>query len=304
MLRGLIGRKRLGIPLIVTLCVLLFPDLLIAHAEEEEKVNEMQETKGAVTLGADSFYRFLPAAKANAQPGKVGIQEAGAQYSYEFKAFGKLPVELSLENSYKGIENSTRVNLPAHLVGLITDIELTMPFFNFENTYFRLGVSPSFLGDDWDFPASTFRIPSRYYIIYRPNTKWTFVAGAAYLPEFKDEVLPIVAFIYKPNDRLSFNITPDRPNVSYAINDRVTLFAEGGGSFGEYEVKRDSQRRVVLEYREIRAGCGMKYKVNKLMQASLQAGGAFGRRLEYRDNLGKVEIKNGFYTECRLEISI
>jgi len=252
----------------------------------------------------DSYFRFMPSRKTDGPSGKVEIMEADSKYSYTFKAFDELPIKFSLENKYIGIENSTEVELPAHLAGLSTDIETTLPFFNFNNTYIRFGVSPSFYSDDWDFPASSFRIPSRAFLVSQPDDKWTFIAGVAVYPEFEYDILPILGFIYKPNDKLSFNITPERPNISYSFNDRVTLFAEGGTSLDEFEVAKDNLKNAVLQYREVHLGAGIKYKVNKFIQSSLSVGGLFNRYLEYKDSLGKVDIKNGVYTEFRVVINI
>ena len=130
------------------------------------------------------------------------------------------------------------------------------------------------------------------------------MAGVAFYPEFKYDIFPILGFIYKPNDKLSFNLTPDRPNISYILNSRITLFLEGSSAFDEYEVDKDNLENVVLRYREIHLGTGIKYKVNKFIQSSLSVGGMFNRYLEYKDSLGKVDIKDGVYTEFRLEIKI
>lgn len=262
------------------------------------------ETKTETESKLDSYFRFMPSRKADGLSGKVEIMEADSKYSYEFKAFDKLPVKLSLENEYISIENSTEVELPAHLVGLSTDIETTLPFFNFNNTYIRFGVSPSFYSDDWDFPASSFRILSRAFLVYQPNPKWTFLAGVAVYPEYEYNVLPILGFIYKPNDKLSFNITPERPNISYSFNDKITLFTEAGTSFEEFEVAKDNLKNAVLRYRETYVACGIKYKINKFIQSSLSAGEVFNRYLQYKDSLGKVDIKDGVYTELRVIISI
>lgn len=253
----------------------------------------------------DSYFRYMPSRSVDAQSGKVEILEGDTEYSYEFKAFDKLPLKLSLDNKYIGIENTTSVKLPAHLVGLTTDIETTFPFFNVDKTYLCLGMSPSFYGDDWSFRSSGFRLPSRAYLIHQPTDKWTFLAGVAFYPDFENEVLPILGFIYKPNDKLTFKITPKRPNINYILNDKITLFAEGGSTFGEFEVNKDNLKNVVLRYRETHLGAGIKYKVNKFIESSLSCGGIFGRSLKYRDDsLGKVDIKNGVYTELRLEIKI
>lgn len=253
---------------------------------------------------ADSYIRYMPFRSVEAMPGEVKIIDSGSEYSHEFKAFDKLLVKLSLDTRYIGLENTLRdVELPAHLIGLTIDIEATLLFFNFNETYLRLGLSPSFYADDWDFPASSFRIPSRYFFIYRPSSQWTFLYGVAVYPDFENEVLPILGFIYKPNDKLVFNIIPKRPNITYVFNHRLSLFGEGGSAFNsEFEVTRSHEKNVVLRYREKRLGAGIKFTLNRHTQCSLSSGGAFGRSLKYKDGQGKVNIKNGIYTEFRVEI--
>ena len=251
----------------------------------------------------EKSFSYMPERKVDAQSGKVGLMDANAEYSYEFKAFGELPIALSLEQQYIGIKNSTVVELPAHLVGLSTGIELTLPFF-FDKTYYRMGVYPSFFGDDWSFPTSAFRIPTHNYVIYQPNDMWTFVLGLAVYPDFRDKFWPIIGFIYKPNDLLTFDLTPKNPNISYALNDKVTLFAEGGSSLDEFEVDKDDLKNVVLQYKEAHLGAGVTYKINKNITSSISAGGIFNRGLKYRDSLGKVEVKDGLYTEFKIQMSM
>lgn len=252
----------------------------------------------------DSFARYVPSRSVEAMPGEIKLIETNAEYSYEFRAFDKLPVKISLGNMYIGIEDTLKdIELPSHLTGLTTDIETTLPFFNFHQTYFRIGLSSSFFADDWDFPASSFRILSRYFLIYQPTSQWTFLSGIAVYPNFENEVLPILGFIYKPNDKLIFNIIPKRPNITYLLSDKISLFAEGGSSLNsEFEVLRNNEKNVVLRYRETHLGGGIKLKLNQYIECSLSTGGIFNRTLKYRDNQGKANIKDGLYTEFRVEI--
>jgi hypothetical protein len=249
----------------------------------------------------DSYVRYLPSRSVDAMPGEVGVVESEAECSQEYKIFSGLPVKLSLNTQYIGIENTTPVELPAHLFGLAWDAEATFPFWDFKKTYLRLGVSPSFYADDWNFPASAFRIPVRSLLIYLPNARWTFLAGLAVYPDFENRVLPILGFIYKPNEKLIFNITPRRPNISYILDRQVTLFAEGGSSLSEFEVSKDNTENVVLSYKETRLGGGIEFTPRSSVKTSLSAGGVFNRSLKYRDSLGKVGVRGGFYTELRLE---
>lgn len=290
------GNNKLYMLLFLLHVQLVFP-LFSATAEEENQADTYCE--------ADTYARYLPSRSVESTSGKVEVVESEAEYRYGFKVAGKLPVKFSLTTQYIGIEDTLRtVELPSHLNGLSTDLETTLPFFKVDKTYLRFGVSPSFYDDDWNFESSSFRIPSRYYLIYLPNAKLTYIAGVAVYPDYEDEVLPILGLIYKPNDRLTFNLVPKRPNISYSLNGRATLFVEGGRAFNsEFEVTRSGAKNTVLRYKETRVGAGIKYKINKSIEASVSGGGVFGRSLKYRDNEGgKVSIKDGAYTELRVEV--
>jgi hypothetical protein len=270
-------------------------EVITEDAPEEEK-----------SLEAEAYYRYMPSRSVDAMSGKVAVTEAAQETSYVVKAFSKLPIELSVQDSYLGIENSTPIELPAKLTGVSFGIEATVPFFKFDKTYFRFGVFPSFYTDDWNFNSSAFRMPNRYMLIHQPNDKWTFVAGVAVFPDYvTDQVAPILGFIYKPNDRLLFNIVPTTPSVSYKLNDKLTVFCEGGSSSGEYEVTQDQFKNVILEYKEFHMGSGLQYRINKYAQSSVTVGGIFNRQLRYHpDSLGKVNVGNGFYSEFRLEMKM
>lgn len=247
------------------------------------------------------FVKFMPSKGADAQSGGVELIEAGAEYSHELKAFGKLPVKFSLRDNYIGIENSTTVNLPSHLVGLSTDIESTFPYFGLENIYIRVGISPSFYADSYDFESSNFRIPIRSYLIYKPDDKWTFIGGIGVYPDYAKALVPIFGFIYKPDDKWTFNLIPKNPGITYALSERISLFAEAGADFKEFEVEKENLDNVILSYRQINAGAGIRYKLNNFLNASLSSGAVFNRSIKYEDSLGKVSIKDGFYLESRIQ---
>ncbi len=268
----------------------------------EEVITEEKPDEQNI-FGTDAYFRYMPSCGVDAMSGKVGVMEAAEEYTYNVKAFGQLPIEFSVETNYLSITNSTPVELPAKLTGVAFGIETTVPFF-FDKTYLRFGAFPAFYTDSWSWDSSSFRIPSRYFVIHQPNDKWTFILGVAVYPDYRDKVLPIAGFIYKPNDRLTFNIIPTRPSISYLLNDRLTVFWEGGSSSNEYEVTKDNIKHTVLEYKELHTGGGVKFKLNKYIETSLAVGGIFNRQLKYRDSLGKVNIDGGFYSECRLELRI
>lgn len=273
-----------------------FPQQAARSIDEEEKF---------IRHEISSYVLYIPSRKAKSMAGKVSIIESEFEYSYNLKLFGQLPVTLSLANEYINIDKTVPLDLPAHLVGLSTGIETTLPFFGIDKTYISLGVNPSFYSDDWNFRSSAFRIPSDTYLIYTASDRLTLIAGVAVAPDFKNAVLPIIGCIYKPNDKWALEMTSDASNITYSLNNKVSLFFEMSSPIGsEYEVKRGERRGVVLDYNEMLAGAGVKYKANKFTQVSLLFGGAFNRYIRYRDEDGKVSIKNGLYTEFRLDIAI
>jgi len=289
--------RRAVLCLFIATAVLIFPFVLRAEDAEKKENKPSQELESSV--------RYEPKSDARGQSGGVQITKADYLYKYDFKAFDKLPVEVSLYNRYTGINSSvSEVRFPAKLIELATGIETTVPFFNLNKTYFRLGVAPSFYSDTWDFPSSSFRIPSHYYAIYQPNPKLTLLGGVYVFPDTQNPVFPILGFIYNPNEKLSFNIVPPRPNITYALTDKISVFGEGSFSIdNEYEVKFDSTRTAVIRYYETYLGAGIGYKPNKFIKASLSVGGSFRRRLTYDDSLGKVNIKDGMYTALRVTVT-
>jgi len=290
---------------------------------QEEALKQAQDEVGAVPIASyrqelgkavivseeafasewDTRARFYPATRAKNQSGKIGLTSVASEYSYQLKAFGKLPVQFAVGSKYVTINNSTSVKLPTQLTTVEFGMEATLPFFNFDKTYFTIGLAPAFYSDNWNFRSESFHLNQRYFMIYQPNEKWTFVLGAQYEPGFKPAVSPIAGFIYRPNDKLTFNIIPVNPEVSYKLNKKWTVFGEAGWVGDEYKVTQNGLKNAVLNYSEIRTGAGLRCAINKYIESSFTLGGVFNRSLEYRqDSLGKVAIKNGLYTEFRLDI--
>jgi hypothetical protein len=255
-------------------------------------------------LEANSYIRYMPTRRVDAMPGKIGIIESANECSYELKAFGKLPVELSFETGYISIDNSSGVKLPSHLTSLIAGIQATFPFFTLDKTYFRVGLYPSYRAENWNARTSAFRMPVHTFLIYQPDEKLTFVAGVGTYPDYETKVIPILGLIYKPNEKLIFNLIPDNPSINYTLNDKITLFVEGGIMSDEYEVDKDGLKNVILQYNAYRGGAGISYKFNKYIESSVSVGSVFNRMFKYRDSLGKVNVDSGMYSEFRLDITI
>lgn len=268
-----------------------------------------QSLKQLITEGSDmphqldTSFKYMPLQSVKSQDGEVAINEVESEYSYDLKIAGKLPVELSLYQQYIDINESTAVPLPSKLTGVSAGIQTTFPFFNIDKTYFRLRLIPSFYSDRWSFNSGNFRLPVHMFVIHQPSDKLTLLAGVGIYPDYADNVVPIFGFIYKPTDKLTFNIVPIRANISYDLTDKLSLFTVFDATSDEYLVRKDGVKNVTLYYKQRFLGAGLSYEINKNVTVSLSGGNVFGRVLEYKDYQGKVSIKNGLYTEFRLELS-
>jgi len=257
------------------------------------------------TFEFDSFGRYMPTVDAKNQSGKVGVVDSASEFNYLFKLFGKIPTQAGVIAEYISINNSTDLLLPSKLTGVSIGMESTVPFFNLNKTFLRFGIAPSFYGDSWNIRTSNFRIPMRFFLIHTPNEKLVLIGGVAVRPNFREVVLPILGFIYMPNERWVFNIVPDRPNITYNINKKWSVFLEGDQTGGEYKVNLEDRKDQVMEYNENHAGLGTSYEFNKYLQVSLSGGYMFNRTIRYRHkDLGKVALENGAYTELRVEVTI
>jgi hypothetical protein len=266
-----------------------------AIVEEEEFYNH----------DLDTYTRYMPSRPAGAQSGKIGIVDSASEYSYTLKAFGQLPVEFALGAKYIGITNTTAVELPSRLTSVFIGAETTLPFFSLKDTYFTIGLAPSFHTDNWSIRSSAMSIAQRYFFIHQFSDKLTFIAGVSITPHESDPVMPMLGFIYKPTDKLTFNIVPKQPEVTYALNEKLTIFGQADITMDEYKVNKDGLKNTVLEYNEMHAGAGLRYMLNKYIQGNISVGGVFNRSIKYRqDYHGKVTVKNGMYSEFRVDISM
>jgi|GEM_PF-1595623 hypothetical protein len=277
--------------------------LLIDEAIIADKDKSLRQT--TLKQEAEASVTFIPSVKSKDNNSHIEIIESEFDYSCEYKLFEQIPVTFSLASEYIGLNENAQIDLPSHLTGLSAGVDVILPFFNIEKTYINLGVSPSMYRDDWSFETSSFRIPATTFLIYKPDDKWVFIAGLAFLPDYKDQFFPAAGFVYKPNEKWIFNITTDDPSIAYSPNEKLTIFTQMELPLGaEYEVTRGDLENTVLIYNDMRLGCGINYKINKFMSVSVSGGGVFDRYIKYRKVDEKISMENGGFAKFSVDIEI
>ena len=273
----------------VYLCVFIFLFLgcVGAYSEEGKASNDIKLKN-----------KFMPGVDIDATNSNIKMIESAFDYSHEFKIGGQLPLTLSFNYTNTGIDQNLPIDLPSHLIrrGFGVGTKFPVPFVEKNDRFFvGFDIFPTFVSDNKSIESKAFRIPFRAYFIDKQSEEFLWVLGAKIRPEYDSMVLPIIGFNYTPNDRLTFHLASDDPNISYKLTDTARLRWEFGLENEEYEVTRDNQVNVVLRNQYYSTGLGLQYDYYENVQVDLSVGGVFGRHLEYADDSGKVIPDSGMY---------
>jgi hypothetical protein len=260
----------------------------------------MAEDGGEVTAAVR--LRHIYASDIEATDTEIAVTKTEFDGKYELKLFDELPVEVSLGLGHIDIGEDDPVDVPSHLesrrLGLST--KFPAPFIEDDRYFMGVDIFPTLNTDAWEWEPGAFRVPSRAYFIFKESDDFILVGGVSARPEHDNAVLPVLGMIYRPNERLSFNLAQDHPNITYQWNEATKLLMEFDYAFDEYEVNRGTQRGVVLKYRECASGFGIEHQWGEGVAGALSAGAVFNRRLEYKDGAGKIAPDTGVYVSLKL----
>ncbi len=280
------------------LFIFLFLLNSLAYAQEEfsNELTLKTRTIAASDVDAQSAGR-LPSG------GNIGITESELNFKHGWKAFGEMPLEFSLDYLHTDIDDELPELLPTRLEArrLGLDAKFPLPFTADEHYFMGVTVFAKLNTDDWQWKASAYRMPFRTYLIYKQGEDFILVGGLNIRPGYDTVVLPVLGLIYKPNDKLSFNLASEDPNITYKLTDKTTALWEFDFQFEEYEVTRDGQDGIVLKYNDLSTGVGLEHQFTKNLAAAFTVGSVFGRRLEYKnEDYGKVVPDAGVYVQARV----
>lgn len=251
--------------------------------------------------------RYIQESDIEQQAGQLAIAETKFSFEHEFNLENGMPISLSLRDRHTDIDGDVpAVYLPSTLEGrsLGLGVKVPAPFTSSENYFIGLDVFPSMYTDGWSrSTSSAFRIPGRAYLIYRRDENLIVFGGVSVRPGFDTKVLPIIGFIYKPNERLEFNFASDNPNVSYRFSDKTKLLAELDIVNDEYELTRDPNKGRVLLYRQLSSGLGIEHQFTSAVSGMVSTGCVFSRSIKYEDGTGKIEPEAGMYVKAKISIS-
>ncbi len=280
---------------------LLAVTYLNAFAAEESTAPQVTDESHLTVLIKD---RQIFKSDVHRMPGNIRVNQSDFELTYDDKAFDVLPVVFEFDYKHFDINENLPVNLPSHLEGrkFRVGTKFPLPFTASDEYFMGVDLMPSWYTDDWTWENSAFRLPFRTYFIYKPSETFVFVVGTTVDVNSDNPVTPIIGINYQPNERWDIHLASSNPTISYKLNDYWSFFAEYDATLDEYEVTRAGQKGVVLKVREATLGAGVKYTIEKWLEASLSSGSSMARRFAYRDNVGKVDVDSAPYLKARLSV--
>ena len=245
--------------------------------------------------------RYITESDVEAQSGQLSISETKFSFNHEFKLGNGMPVSLSLMNKHTDINSDVSVYLPSNLVArsLGLGVKFPAPFTESENYFVGLDISPSMYTDT---SSSAFRLPGRAYLIYKRDENFIVIGGISIRPNFDTKVLPLVGFIYRPNEQWEFNFSSDNPHIQYNLTEKTKILLEADIVNDEYEVEHNGAKGQGLFYRELSTGLGVQHQFTQSVSGMISAGCVFSRLLRYEDDNGKVQPDAGMYIKARMSI--
>ncbi len=268
---------------------------MTGYSQETTDVGQMESINEIET-----YTQYMPESSVEAMEGHVAILKSGGEYSHEFKILDKIPLDAAFRFDYINIDENISIELPVSLMETGVDLDVRFPVFFVDDVYAGVGISPSFMCDSESFGEESFIIPTRFLAIYAPSEKLIIAGGVEFFADVKDDIRAVGGVIYRPNEKWTFDLASDRPNIVYTINENWDVFAEGTYTWDEkYIVKKGDDTDVVLEYKETTVGGGVAFKIKKFLLVSFSMGGVFDRSLKYSEAGGKADIDKGYYLQGR-----
>ena len=179
--------------------------------------------------------------------------------------------------------------IPNTLQAFAFTLGINWPFA--EKWNFRLQVAPGVYSDFHDFSSGDINAPVTAALTYSVNPKLQIIGqfNADARREF-----PIVAFVgarWQFAEKWTMLALFPRPRVEYQATDALALYAGGGFYGGAFRVAENFGRThgqsnldgQIVNYREIRAGAGLRYSLGRRLSGELEGGWMIDRRFHFDD---------------------
>lgn len=182
------------------------------------------------------------------------------------------------------------IDIPNSLFGVSLRAEFWIPKGDY--WLFQFFIEPSLFSDFHAINSDAFRLPGQAMAFYQYASAWQLAGGIAYLDRADITLLPAGGLIYKPNDRIRFDIIFPRPKFAWqygcdpCIEKWMYFLGEFGGN--SWAVSRPIGDDV-LSYRDIRILFGVEHKRKDSFSWLFETGIVVNRQVEYQSGIGDFD---------------
>ena len=196
---------------------------------------------------------------------------------------------------------------PSHLPGDLhrfgLGLKLSTPEVN--GSTLEFGFTPAFTTDFNVSPSGNgMQYDGHVVWFWRWNPQFMVALGAAYWDRVDDILLPYAGIVYTPNDYLEFRLLFPKPRVSLFLgtpNGVATwAYIQGEYHVESYEMEMSPPgSRDQVQFTDWRLMGGFRFEAGWLT-TFIEAGGVFGRDVEFRRNGQDFDIDPGFIMRAGL----
>ncbi len=227
--------------------------------------------------------------RGTANLGEMDAVEVGLRYTARIRVSDTYAYNVGVDYERWGFSKAPGLAVPNTLQGVSLVLGNRWKFA--DKWTLALSARPGLYSDFDDISGDDFSVPVTVFFSYDLNPRWQFLFGVNFQSGRDIPVLPAIGAVWKPTEQWTISITLPRPNVTYAFDDKLAIFAGGELTGGAYTVGDKFGTRLgdptldgeLLTYREIRAGAGVRYDVSKKLRLEMEGGWVIDRRFIYHD---------------------
>jgi len=160
-----------------------------------------------------------------------------------------------------------------------------------------LAITPGAFGDFQQSNDETFRITGHAVTAWEWSPVSKIVLGAASIDRYSTDVLPVAGLIWTPYDDVKYELVFPHPRIARRIygfgacteevQDWIYLAGELGG--GIWAIERIDGTDDVVDYTDYRVFAGVERKVIGGLDARVELGYVFGRKLRFASPTPQIE---------------
>lgn len=173
-------------------------------------------------------------------------------------------------------------------------------------------VQPGLFGDSDASSRDAFAAPATLLALWQPTPRWSLGAGVRYHTLGRNELMPFLSARWQITSAWTLSLGAPRTEIAFTFDRATTFFAGASFEGGAFAIDDPSLvapagypglRETKLEYREIRAGAGIRRQLSSSSRLQLEAGSALDRRFDYYERDLKIEADAAAFVAVSLVMS-